>query len=132
MDLGAFWFLGTHFHSENKIFTDLSIPRIFTISFPFLEKSKNFIADSMQIEPEIVVAHFRKTCDIFVQKGAGGAPLPKNDVKSWVGYRNQIKHLASSVTKPLSFTRANLVWLEPFLRFSPSLVGHFQMHTLGH
>ena len=59
------------------------------------------------------------------------APLPKNDVKSWVGYRNQIKHPASSVTKPLSFTRADLVWLEPFLRFFPSLVGHFQMHNLG-
>ena len=58
-------------------------------------------------------------------------PLPKNDVKSWVGYRNQIKHPASSVTKPLSFTRADLVWLEPFLRFFPSLVGHFQMHNLG-
>ena len=62
---------------------------------------------------------------------SNSAPLPKNDVKSWVGYRNQIKHPASSVTKPLSFTRADLVWLEPFLRFFPSLVGHFQMHNLG-
>ena len=57
-------------------------------------------------------------------------PLPKNDLKSWVGYRNGFKYPAFSVTKPFSFTRANLIWLEPFLRFSPSLVGHFQMHTL--
>ena len=35
------------------------------------------------------------------------APLPKNDVKSWVGYRNKIKHLAFSVTKP-SLLRAPL------------------------
>ena len=58
------------------------------------------------------------------------SPLPKNDLKSWVGYRNGFKYPASSVTKPFSFTRANLIWLEPFLRFSPSLVGHFQMNTL--
>ena len=75
-------------------------------------------------------------CSLEIYSWAGfrwaATPLPKNDVKSWVGYRNQIKHPASSVTKPLSFTRADLVWLEPFLRFLPSLVGHFQMHTLGH
>ena len=59
-------------------------------------------------------------------------PLPIYDLKSWVGYRNQFKHPCSSVTKTLSFTRADLVWLEPFLRFSPSLVGHFQTHILGH
>ena len=57
-------------------------------------------------------------------------PLPKNDLKSWVGYRNGFKYPASSDTKPFSSTRANLIWLEPFLRFSPSLAGHFQMHTL--
>ena len=58
------------------------------------------------------------------------APLPKYDLKSWVGYGKRIKHPGFSVTKPLSFSQANLVWLEPFFRFSPSLVGHFQMHTL--
>ena len=59
-------------------------------------------------------------------------PLPISDPKSWVGYRKQFKHPCSSVTKTLDFTQADLVWLEPFLRFLPSLVGHFQTHILGH
>ena len=80
----------------------------------------------------ILVTCFKGHKSLRVLFGSVRAPLPIYDLKSWVGYRNQFKHSCSSVTKTLSFTQADLVWLEPFLRFSPSLVGHFQTHILGH